>query len=273
MQRTTFLIRGKDPRNAYLAKLLQADGYHVILQEPMPDYEARAAILPVPTVLVLELNTPVPSLHAALESLQPGSACVAGRAGAAELKFAANKGVFYFNLLDDDAFCIRNAIPTAEGTLSIAIENTSYTIHSARLTVLGYGRVGKAVARLFRACGCAVSVVSREDAELAWAYANGCRAVNLRELPDALDGADIVVNTVPARLLTADMLSRVKKDALLIEVATGTENIDLAAADALGLTVIKAGSLPGNTAPATAALYMKDAILDCLKNRGEFTLE
>lgn len=264
LETTTFLIRGKDPRNAYLAKLLQAEGHRVILQELLPDPAARAFHIPSPCVLVLELHTPLHAVRPALEHLTPGSACFAGRISADDLKYAANKGIFYYNLLDDDAFCIQNAIPTAEGALMLALQHTPFTIHNSTLLVIGYGRVGKAVTRIFRACGCAVRVASRETSELADAYANSHRCIRLQELTPALPQSDIVINTVPARLLNAQLLKALKKDTLIIELASGTDNIDLAAADALGLTVIKAGSLPGNTAPATAAQYMKDAILDRL---------
>ncbi|HWR24196.1 MAG TPA: NAD(P)-dependent oxidoreductase [Feifaniaceae bacterium] len=269
----TFLIRGKDPRNAYLAKQLQADGHHVILQELLPDTAARAMSVPCPCVLVLELHTPLHAVRPALESLTPGSACFAGRISADDLQYAASKGVFYCNLLDDDAFCVKNAIPTAEGALMIALQNTPFTIHESRLTLIGYGRVGKAVARVFRACGCRVTVASREASELADAYANGHACVKLTELSGALHSSDLVINTAPARLLSAPLLKELRKDTVIIELASGMDNIDLAAADALGLTVIKAGSLPGSAAPATAAEYLKDAILDRLKSRGEFGLE
>lgn len=269
----TFLIRGKDPRNACLAKQLQADGHHVILQELLPDTAARAMSVRCPCVLVLELHTPLHAVRPALESLTPGSACFAGRISADDLNYAASKGVFYCNLLDDDAFCIKNAIPTAEGALMIALQNTPFTIHESRLTLIGYGRVGKAVARIFRACGCRVTVVSREPSELADAYANGHACVRLAGLLRILPSSDLVVNTVPARLLSAPLLKELRKDTVIIELASGMDNIDLAAADALGLTVIKAGSLPGSVAPATAAEYLKDAILDRLKSRGEFGLE
>ena len=269
----TFLIRGKDPRNAYLAKQLQAGGYRVVLQELMPDPMARANSVPCPCVLVLELHTPLHAVRPALESLTPGSACFAGRISADDLNYAASRGIFYYNLLDDDEFCIKNAIPTAEGALMIALQNTPFTIHESRLTIIGYGRVGKAVARIFHACGCRVTVASRETSELADAYANCSTCVRLPDLIGVLPHSDLVVNTVPARILTAPLLKELRKDTIIIELASGMDNIDLAAADALGLTVIKAGSLPGNTAPATAAQYMKDAILDRLKSRGEFALE
>ena len=205
--------------------------------------------------------------------LTPGSACFAGRISADDLNYAANKGIFYYNLLDDDEFCIKNAIPTAEGALMIALQNTPFTIHESCLTLIGYGRVGKAVARIFRACGCQVTVASREPSELADAYANSHTCISLTGLSGALPSSDLVINTVPARLLSAPLLKGLRKDTIIIELASGMDNIDLAAADALGLTVIKAGSLPGSTAPATAAQYMKDAILDRLKSRGEFGLE
>src|SRR5699024_9576540 len=44
-------------------------------------------------------------------------------------------------LLNRDDVAIYNSIPTAEGTIMLAIEHTDYTIHSSRILVVGFGRV------------------------------------------------------------------------------------------------------------------------------------
>src|SRR5699024_8586086 len=46
-----------------------------------------------------------------------------------------------------------NAIPTAEATLQIAMEQTEVTIHNASVVVIGHGRTGFALPQLFQHVG------------------------------------------------------------------------------------------------------------------------
>ncbi len=271
-----FVIGGSDPRNVCLARLLIKDGFQTLLWDAPPQADIPAAddaLFEAPCVLVIELYTQGDALWQILGRLHRGSVCFGGRASEAHLQYAAERGILYFDMLQQEAFCIQNSIPTAEGALMAAMQNTPYTIHGSRMTVLGYGRIGKAVANIFKACSCNVSVVSREREELAYAQASGHRPMHLTELPGALQDADIIINTIPARLLDAAMLGRIRTGTLILELASGMENIDLTAAKARGLNVVRAGSLPGKVAPASAAQYFKDAMLYCLKNWGELKIE
>ena len=39
---------------------------------------------------------------------------------------------------------VANAVPTAEGAVQVAMEELPFTLHSARVLILGFGRVGEA---------------------------------------------------------------------------------------------------------------------------------
>jgi len=258
-----FVIGGSDPRNAYLAQSLVEDGYRVALWDAAAN---EADLFAEPCVLVLELYTQSDALWHILRRLRAGSVCFGGRISEDHMRFALFNGITYFNILEQEVFCIQNSIPTAEGALMVAMQNTPFTIHGSRIVVLGYGRIGKAVAHLFSACSGEVTVVSREREELAYAQARGLRTLPLSSIGEALAGADIVLNTVPARLLDVHALASARPGTLIIELASGTDNIDLARAGELGLTAIRAGSLPGKAAPASAARYLKETMLYCLGN-------
>src|SRR5690625_3641576 len=53
------------------------------------------------------------------------------------------------DLYESDEVAIYNSVPTAEGTLMKAMEETDYTIHHSKVLVLGFGRVGFTIANLF----------------------------------------------------------------------------------------------------------------------------
>ena len=56
---------------------------------------------------------------------------------------------------------ILNSVPTAEGAIQVAMENTEITIHNSRCLVMGFGRCGTTLARSLLALGARVTVCSR----------------------------------------------------------------------------------------------------------------
>ncbi|MGM9936476.1 MAG: dipicolinate synthase subunit DpsA, partial [Candidatus Ornithomonoglobus sp.] len=71
-------------------------------------------------------------------------------------------------------------------------------------------------------------------------------------------------NTVPALILTGEVLEKVRQDTLIIDLASKPGGIDFDAAAELGLRVIWALSLPGRVAPVTAGIIIKDTITNIL---------
>src|SRR5690625_1458224 len=84
-------------------------------------------------------------------------------------------------LLNRDDVAIYNSIPTAEGTIMMAIEHTDYTIHSSRVIVTGFGRVGHTVANKFSALGAKVSVSANSIKDLARITEMGLTAIRSEE--------------------------------------------------------------------------------------------
>ncbi|MHB1315195.1 MAG: NAD(P)-dependent oxidoreductase [Christensenellales bacterium] len=270
MDQIYFVIRGDDKRNIHLAKMLRDDGYEVALWEnPSCENEIppvnMARIGAAPCILALPFSSSQEDIVYAIETINSGSVCFGGFANDETLKCAKIKNIAYHNILEHEPFTILNAIPTAEGALMCAMQNTLYTLHGSKVVVLGYGRVGKAAAKIFHACSCETTVVARSEEQLVYARSSGFRHAQLLELAPVLKDADIILNTIPAPILNRQMLSAIRPNALIIELASGKYNIDYSAANELGINVIVASSLPGKVAPISAARYMKEAILYYLK--------
>lgn len=51
---------------------------------------------------------------------------------------------------------IMNAVPTAEGAIQIAMEQTDVTLHGLPVLVIGHGRIGSLLARRLAALGAKV---------------------------------------------------------------------------------------------------------------------
>lgn len=160
----------------------------------------------------------------------------------------------------EEEFAVRNAVPTAEGALQLAMEESDITICGARCLVIGYGRIGRVLARLLGAFGAILTVSARKARDLAEISAHGWRAVETSRIKES--GAyQFVFNTVPAQLFDAPTLECCVSDGIYLELASAPYGADFAAAKRLGIPVITAPGLPGKVAPRTAGEIMRQVIL------------
>ena len=116
--------------------------------------------------------------------------------------------------------------------------------------------------------GARVSVEARKFADLAHIEGNSCKAVPLCELVHHVGEFDVIFNTVPHLIFDADMLNHLKKDALLIDLASRPGGVDFEAAKQMGIRVIWALSLPGKVAPVSAGAIIKDTIVNVMREMG-----
>ncbi len=155
-------------------------------------------------------------------------------------------------LMNLDEVAILNSIPTAEGAILMAIQNTDFTIHGSRCFVLGLGRVGITLARTLSGLGSKVYVGARKPEDLARIKEMGLIPFQMRDLPQYLEKADIVFNTVPSMVLDALSLVKLPPHALIIDLASKPGGTDFRYAEKRGIKSILAPGLPGIVAPKTA---------------------
>lgn len=161
-----------------------------------------------------------------------------------------------------------NAVPTAEGAIQIAMEQTDVTLHGLPVLVIGCGRVGSLLARKLDALGAKVTVSARSCRDRARIEAAGLKAADTRRLADVLPGFPLVYNTVPAAVLGSAELAALPAGALLIDLASQPGGIDLAAVPPEGVRILHALSLPGKVAPVTASIAVRDTIYAILGEEG-----
>ena len=132
--------------------------------------------------------------------------------------------------------------------------------------VTGWGHVARALAPRLAALGAGVCVCARSPGARAWIAAEGLEALGLPELQDALPGCGIVINTVPAPMLTAARVAGMKPDALILDLASAPGGTDFEAARAFGIRALTAPGLPGKWSPQTAAEAVRDAVYNILED-------
>ncbi|MBQ8928175.1 MAG: hypothetical protein IJ055_07900 [Oscillospiraceae bacterium] len=282
------LVIGGDLRYGYTARALSRhfDTYALGFTRrvlPFPEVavlESAAQGVPVCDALVLPMpvsddgvcvNAPlspqVLPLHSLVPLVREGGTVFGGRFGKAQEVFD-KAGIRTVDYLQEEALSVANAVPTAEGALQILLEEMPRTLCGSRVLVLGYGRIGSRLAHSLHALGARVTVAARRLSDRTHAEAVGCRAVPTAGLAGEVGGFDVICNTVPAVLLTREVLSAVSPDALVLDLASKPGGVDWEAAKALSVRVVWALSLPGRTAPVTAGEIIARTVTDILTEGG-----
>lgn len=168
-------------------------------------------------------------------------------------------GLRLLELAEDDQIAVLNSIPTAEGALQVAMENTLRTIHGSKVLVLGLGRCGTTLVHDLVALGAEVTVASRSLGDLARAIAMHAQALPLVDL-QTRPNFQIIFNTIPAMVLPRSYLRLLQQNTVIIDIAASPGGVDFLAADQLGLKVIHALSLPGKVAPLTAGEILCETV-------------
>lgn len=190
---------------------------------------------------------------------------IAGGISPEVYEMANDEYIEIVDIMKREELAVLNTIATAEGTIQIAIENTNKILHGSEVLILGFGRIGKVLARKLAGLAVKVTSAARKDEDLAWIQAYGHKATNINNLGDNLKQYDVIINTVPHLILSEEKLKYVKKECLLIDLASNPGGIDKKAVKDRNLKFVWALSLPGKVAPTTSAEFIKDTIYNILK--------
>lgn len=255
----------------YDTALYGFDTYETCLPFSEAINDASVLIFPIPMMKGELLNLPFSDerINAAmLVSLLPQNATVKIFGGMIpeEIRTALNeKGYEVTDLCENETFNYLNAIPTAEGALSLAISHTKKTLFNCNSVVIGYGRIGRVLSRALRSLGSEVTVIARKEKDRAEAESEGLRARDFAYLPSVCAASDVLFNTVPSIVFNDEALSKIPKDAPIIELASKPGGVDTVAALKYGTKIISAQSLPGRVAPISAG----EIIARCVRSTVE----
>lgn len=190
---------------------------------------------------------------------------IAGTIAPDVYELANDEYIEIVDIMKREELAVLNTIATAEGAIEIAIANTNKILHGSNVLVLGFGRIGKVLARKLAGLSTKVTCAARKEEDLAWIKAYGHKGININQIDKNLSEFDVIINTVPQMILTAEKLEYVKQECLLIDLASNPGGIDKKVAKEKGLQLIWALALPGKVAPTTTAEFIKDTIYNILK--------
>lgn len=284
METKKFTVLGGDNRNIYLSKLLAEEG-HIVCNYGFDGYDKE--IIPEPNSLYEAIDSaeyiigPTPCSHNGIDFnaiyskkpvsissvfrlIKPDQIFFAGHIKEPVMKTAQKYDVNCIDILKREELALMNAIPTAEGALKIAIENTDFTLHGAHVMVIGYGRVGKILSKMLNGIGAHVYPVVKERQDEALAKSYGYNAIMTENMDGHLSRMNIIFNTVPKLLIDRNNIKFINKSCLIIDLSSPPYGVDHILAKNAGLTVLFTGSLPGIIAPRSSAKYNMETIYNLI---------
>lgn len=252
-----YSIIGGDRRYAILFELLTKNGYSADIfangfkKNTVENIEkatlADIIIAPVPIGGSLKTQSGEWSFDEFFR-ITEGKIMYCGGAGQNVRELAKSFNIDLRDFNDYDSFAVLNAVPTAEGAVKIAVGSSERTIFGSKTLVTGYGRCGKVLASTLKNLGATVYVACRKENDKVTARVNGFVPIDFGEG----EGFDFVFNTVPAPVVDRKLLSKLNNGAVVVDIATGG-GTDFKTAEKLDIKALLCPSLPGKTAPYTAA--------------------
>lgn len=283
MSNQRFAVIGGDLRQVYLAAGLYKKGHTVIvygLKHPhlpkgciqtssieqliAPDTNI---ILPLPVTkdgshLFIQNSELKFSLEQLKDVILPSTPIFGGVMPKDLITYCEYRNIPYYDLMADSAVAIRNGIATAEGAIAHAIFESSSTLHQSNVLVIGYGRCGKVLANKLSGLKANVHVAARKPCDLALAESYGYGIVPMNRLKRNIGRFSFIFNTVPAPILTSNILTRVLPDAIIIDIASVPGGTDFAYAKKHNICAKLCLGIPGKTAPKTSGEILAEAILN-----------
>lgn len=193
-----------------------------------------------------------------------GKTFIAGAIKENVYELLKDKDVEIIDILKREELSVLNSISTAEGAIQIAMEQTQITLNGSNILILGFGRIGKVLAKMLDGIGANVYCEARKPQDLAWIQALGYVPIDLKNLNENLNKFDIIINTIPSIVLDTTNLDKLKQDCLIIDLASNPGGVDKEEVKKRKIKFVWALSLPGKVAPVTSAKYIKETVYNIL---------
>ena len=263
-------ILGGDDREQEIARLAAATGAQVkafgfpwpqhgiegVIKSPSAEAcikDADFCFMPIPGIAIdgsLFADEKIIPREDLLGRMNQGAHIILGKADDG-LKAAAEKlniGIHEYE--HDNELMLLRAPAIVEAALRIIIDNTAFTIHRAKICVVGMGNVGSVLTRTLVALGARVTVAARNPVQRALAYTLGAEGINLNQFKESAGQFDIVMSSVPAPVVTAEVIDEFAPNTLVMDLAAPPGGVDLPYAERKGHKAIWARAL-GRRAPIT----------------------
>lgn len=244
---TKISVIGGDLRNVKLAEMLVEEGMEVytygldqeeniqknvkiikcdLVKEALQEANIIIGSIPLSSNGI-NVNMPFSSKKLTLDELVDeleGKVFIAGRIKEELYKKLPNTKVI--DLLQREELTVLNTIATAEGAIQIAMEETARTLHGSNILVMGFGRISKILSNMLKGIGANVFCETTKVVNCSWIKAYGYTPILLDDLKQNLPKFDIIINTIPHVILDDSNLDMLKKECVIIDIASNPGGVD-----------------------------------------------
>ena len=259
---------GGDSRQKYTLKKLIEFGYKVdsleILDDNISFYDAFILPLPASTDGI-HINSSEITLSEFIKKIKKNQVIFAGKVSDNFNGELNKKGNLCFDYYLRDEFALKNAEPTALGVLSYVMNNITRSVSKLKVLVIGYGKCARAVCKMFNDLGADVTSASRRYLTVAEAESDGLNACLIKDFSRYIKTADVIINTVPAKISDKTIIDMIKDKAIVIDIASAPYGFDYDYAKNIGRKITLLPSIPGKYFPETAGEIIADIILNIIE--------
>lgn len=174
------------------------------------------------------------------------------------------KNIKVIDIMEDEAYAIKNAIATAEGAIKKVIDSTPFTINKSNVLILGYGRIGKILARFLSSFGAKIYVEARNKKDIALIKSMGYNCVELENLDKYLHKMQYIFNTVPVEIVDKKMVELIDSNSYVIDIAS-KPGVNLEALNTRNIKNCWYLQIPSKDSPKRAAMYIKETVDDNIR--------
>ena len=241
MKQVLLFPYGQTKALTYACRQLQKLGF---LLADKPSQQVTHLLLPVPAFDANGHVKGTGALDPILSQLPADIAVIGGKLSCIPDRYQK------IDLLEDEVYLAENAAITAHCALKLALAQLPCTLDNCPVLVVGWGRIGKCLARLLRQVGAKVTVAARKQTDQAMLNALGYDTLS----PNLIDPDRyrVIFNTAPHPLLP-----NCPGHALKIDLAS--------VAGITGADVIWARGLPNLDAPENSGILIAKHIADYFK--------
>lgn len=269
-------VFGGDKRNNYMAELLEKEGYQVFAyglkgnsddlracgadkEESLESIMQQADVLigPIPFsrdgITIFSDGERAIGIDEFCRNIKKGHIIFGGNISPAVQMASMERKAFCYDYMKIDDIAIKNAVATAEGTIAEAIIESDRNLFQSNCLVLGFGKCGKALAERLYQFGAHVTVAVRRNEQQLEIESNHLQFLELDKLEKNIMQFDFIFNTIPAPVLQENHIQLIKRDCLIIDIASKPGGTDFEACEKRGIKAILSLGIPGRYAPRSSA--------------------
>lgn len=244
MSEFIFYCAGNSRALYYAAAFLMEEGAIFV---PCPDHTVTHLLLPVPSFEADGSIKGGGDLTEILSKLPKTVTVIGGNLHRPELD-----AYEIVDLLEDPWYLARNANITAHCALELALAKLPVTLEKCPVLIIGWGRIGKCLAKLLQGLGARVTVAARKESRRVMIDALGYQSCAIEYI--RTENFRLIINTVPAMVLPN---------------TTGTGlKIDLASTPGMaGRDILQAKGLPALLAPESSGDLIAQVVTQWIKEK------